>query len=128
MYYYYNNIDIHYNIIISVWEAETEREERDSINFESKKIFKLVITSFKKIRFKINTISNLIRLDSPPPHLWSGREVNCSFLPTLSNQPLSWWASGISGSTINRLLIRVDSDQPPKSDTLVPLHGHNTEI
>ena len=44
MYYYYNNIDIHYNIIISVWEAETEREERDSINFESKKKFKLVIT------------------------------------------------------------------------------------
>ena len=48
-------------------------------------------------------------------------ECAFSFFPTLSNQPLSWWASGMSGFRIITEFITVESDLPPKSETFTPL-------
>ena len=57
----------------------------------------------------------------PPPIRWADMDCVSSFFPTLSNQPLSWWASGKSGLMDVTPLMVVERDLPPKSDTRAPL-------
>ncbi len=52
-----------------------------------------------------------------PPRA-SEMDVVSTLLPKLSNQPLSWWASGISGLIDITLLNPTLRERPPKSDTL----------